>query len=90
MGTGEIWKDSRRAEFILLLGGEGVWVECNGGCSEDRNYAACGEYFSKKGRADHQKNGVEDIRIIEFYNFMDVPYSQKGLFCYALRMNEHS
>ncbi len=33
---------------------------------------------SKEGRADRPKNGVEDNRIIEFYNFMDVPFSPEG------------
>ncbi len=64
-------------------------MECNGDCSEDWNYAACGEYFSKKGRADPQRNGFEDKRAIDFYNFMDVPvfhtrgfvYPQKGVLC---------
>ncbi len=47
---------------------------CNGDCSEDWNYAARGEYFSKKREADLRRNEVEDNRLVAFYNFMDAPF----------------
>ena len=75
----EVCKECEGMKCILLLGSEGTGLECNGDCSEDRHYAARGEYFSQKRGADRRRNEVEDNRLVEFYDFMDIPHFSTGL-----------